>query len=288
MNLNFSQQIQKSDKSYPLVSIICLCHNQTEYVTEALDSVLRQTYPYIELIVVDDASTDGSKKTIQKYVQSHQLQFIDLKERRGNCKAFNQGYNSSSGRYVIDLAADDILMSDRVEKGVATFREKGVGVEFCNVLNTDAMGNSLGTHFKDNDNPPEGDLYEMLIQRYIVSTPGMMISREVLEDLNGYDEALSYEDFDFWIRSSRKYTYGYTKEVLVKKRHVTHSLSERQFQFASKDQQSTLVVCQKIKQLNQVVSEDRALRRRCLYEIKNCIRTGNFGLIFDFLRLIIY
>src|SRR5579859_1537102 len=103
----------------PLVSVICLCYNHRRFVKEAIESVLGQTYKNIELIVVDDCSTDGSVSVIKELiVQNPVIRFIPLNENRGNCKAFNEGYKLSSGKFVIDFSADDVMVSGRIEQQV--------------------------------------------------------------------------------------------------------------------------------------------------------------------------
>lgn len=276
----------------PLVSVICLCHNQRTYVREAIQSVWKQSYPNIELIVVDDGSTDGSKEIIKSILKGKNAKFLDLESPIGNCAAFNRGFFQSKGDYIIDLAADDALMPERVLKGINTFMKSDAGVTFCNVMNIDPLGNELSTHFVRDEQSriaekvPEGDVYTELIRRYFISPPSMMIRREVLEELGGYDESLSYEDFDFWVRSSRNWEYAFTDEVLIKKRMVPNSLSDRQFRFKSQHQETTLKVCQKIKELNRTKEDHSALRSRCLYEVKQCIKQGNFHLIPSFLKLL--
>ena len=270
----------------PKVTVICLSHNHEDYVAEAVQSVLDQSYPNTELVIVDDGSTDGSKQVITNVIKNSPIKFIDNEHPQGNCKAFNKGLESASGEYIIDLAADDILLPNRIEEGINTFVNKSIGVEFCNVQHVDSSGAELHRHFLEGQVVPEGDLYEKLITTYFISPPSMMIKRAVLQELHGYDERLSYEDFDFWIRSSRNHEYGYTDQVLVKKRDLMHSLGKRQFDFQSKHQKSTLAVCQKIKKLNKYKREDMALRQRCLYEIRNCLKQGNIQLIPAFLRMV--
>lgn len=275
-------------KETPLVSVICLCHNHKHFVIEAIESVLQQTHPRTELIVVDDGSSDNSKQLIEQKIKEQDIVFVDNPHSIGNCAAFNKGLRKAKGDYIIDLSADDVLLPNRIERGLLTFkRKKDIGVEFCNVLNITIDGIEMSRHFKENTVIPEGDLYTQLIQSYIISAPGMMIKRAVLEKLEGYDEELSYEDFDFWIRSSRNYEYGYTDQILVKKRKVAGSLSSKQLQFRSIHQKSTLAVCRKIKSLNQSQEEDRALRKRCMYEIKMCLKSGNIQLIPNYLKLMI-
>ena len=276
----------------PLVSVICLCHNHLSYLREAIESVFNQSYPEVELVVVDDGSTDGSKEMIRSLLKGKHVAFIDIPSPIGNCAAFNRGFAVTKGEYIIDLAADDILLPERVLKGINTFLNSDAGVTFCDVINIDETGIELQSHYKRDakdrllESVPEGDIYINLIKKYFISPPSMMIGREVLEELNGYDESLSYEDFDFWIRSSRKWKYAFTDEVLVQKRIVSGSLSDQQFSRKSKHQATTLHVCEKIKELNRSKKETAALRHRCLYEIRQCVRQGNWRLIPDFLKLI--
>lgn len=132
---------------------------------------------------------------------------------------------------------------------------------------------------------PEGNIYRHLIERFFICSPTMMFSREVIDSLNGYDEDLSYEDFDFWIRSSRNFSYCYTPEVLVKKRIVEHSMSARQFTVLSPQLKSTFSVCEKILLLNRSRNEQKALAKRIRYEIRMCLRLLNFPLALRYVRL---
>src|SRR6185436_18882244 len=103
----------------PTVTVICLCYNHARFVEEAIESVLNQSYANIQLIVVDDASTDKSAEVIKQLINKHSsIEFLPLQTNLGNCKAFNQGLARAKGEYVIDLAADDVLLPTRIETGV--------------------------------------------------------------------------------------------------------------------------------------------------------------------------
>ncbi|MEJ2004248.1 MAG: glycosyltransferase family A protein, partial [Cyclobacteriaceae bacterium] len=152
----------------PLVSVVCLCHNQASFVRDAIYSVLDQTYDNIELIVVDDASTDRSKYTIRSIVNKlDNVRFIALNENLGNCRAFNSVLHLLKGKYVIDLAADDMLLPDRVKIGVEDLEARGdeYGINFTNVEIVDEQGLHLRHHYKVDpwgiarEQPPHGDLY---------------------------------------------------------------------------------------------------------------------------------
>ena len=123
--------------SLPLVTIVCLCYNQKEFVKAALQSAITQTYPNIEIIVVDDASTDGSRTEIESFLKDHpEIIFITLEQNVGNCTAFNLAFAQSKGKYFIDLAADDLLLPVRVEMGVADLEmaDQSYGVHFSDAF----------------------------------------------------------------------------------------------------------------------------------------------------------
>ncbi len=277
----------------PLVSVICLCHNQAVFVKSAIESVWMQSYPHIELIVVDDGSSDGSKETIRETLKGREISFIDLPISLGNCKAFNIGFNTSKGIYIIDLAADDQLLAVRVAEGVADFQkhESPIGVHFSDAFIADENMGILRTHFtRDREGQlsekvPSGDVFIPVISRYFICPPTMMIHRAILEKLGGYDESLLYEDFDFWIRSARDFPYLFNKAPLVTKRTLQNSHSRSQFKLRNRHQHSTLAVCKKAFQLCKAVDEFAALRNRSIYEIYRCMRTLNLEVGWQFLKL---
>ena len=134
-----------------MVSIICLCYNHSKFVVEAIDSVLAQTYTNIELIIVDDASNDGSVITINERIKEvPEIKFIALDKNVGNCKAFNIGWRVSAGQFIIDLAADDILMPERVSVGVARLLKVGsdYGVNFTDAELIDKEGKIIAQNLK--------------------------------------------------------------------------------------------------------------------------------------------
>ncbi len=275
----------------PLVTVICVCYNHAHYVCEALDSVANQTYSNIELIVIDDGSTDGSGKVIKRWMVNHPEATLILNGKNlGYCKTFNKAYRLSKGELLIDLSADDVLMPDRVEEGVKLFANAGddVGVIFSDAQYIDEQGNPLRLHSDKFPHKiiPQGDLYKEVIQRYFICSPTMMVRRSVLDALQGYDESLAFEDFDFWIRASRNFKFLYSPAVLVKKREVSTSMSNKQFERASPQRWSTLEVCRKIMKLNKTHDENKALKQRLIYEIGVSLRSFDFTLAYSFWKLL--
>ncbi len=279
--------------SQPLVSVICLCYNQADYVAKSIMSVLNQTYAAVELIIVDDGSTDNSREIINQFSDINNTQILLLDKNVGNCTAFNKGLSLAKGKYIIDLAADDLLHPKRIAVGVEALESstKDYGVTFCDVALIDSQDRIIGNHYgRDNsDNLLEdvldGDIYTVLLQQYFVAAPAMMTKRIVYDGLGGYDESLSYEDFDFWVRSSRTYKYKFTDAVLVSKRILKNSLSEQQYKKGSKQLLSTYTVCEKAFELNKTKAEHQALLNRIRYEIRQVILIGDYVMAKKYLKL---
>lgn len=265
----------------PLVTVICLCYNHSRFVSEAVLSVLNQTYSAIQLIVVDDASTDDSATVIKKlHVEYPSFEILLNEQNIGSCKTFNRALQLAKGDYLIDLSADDVLLPHRVEEGVRALTEAAptVGAQFTDAEYIDEAGAHLYFHSDKfpHNTIPQGNIYKDFIERYFICPPTVMFSKALIDNLNGYDEELSYEDFDLYIRSSRIFHYTYTPSVLVKKRVSSEALSGKQFKLFSRYSYSTYKVCEKILRLNENVAEQQALANRIWYEIRLNLRLLNF------------
>ncbi len=274
-----------------LVTVICLCHNHQAFVVEALQSVLQQTHAYVQLIVLDDASTDGSKIAIANFVSQHPtIEYIDLLENVGSCRAFNIALKKAKGNFIIDLAADDVLLPERIQEGLACFEKKGseYGLQFSDALLIQVDGRNAGLHSDrfPHTSIPQGDIYKDLIERYFICSPTMMFRKELIDELGGYDEQLSYEDFDLWIRSARQWKYCYVPKALIKRRILAGSLSAKQFSMRSPHQYSTYLICKKIMYLNKTRDEQHALNRRIRYEMRVNLRLLNWKLVWKYLNLL--
>jgi glycosyltransferase involved in cell wall biosynthesis len=285
---------------HPLVTVICLCYNHERFVKEAIDSVLSQSYSPIQIIIVNDASTDQSKDVIKKIIEANpQIIFLDLQKNLGNCKAFNLGLALAKGEYIVDFATDDIMMTDRLERQVNFFStlEKECGVIFTNAIYIDESGKPFRDHVeylrrnKFIQKIPQGDIYRDVLSTYFISSPTMLIKREVFDRIKGYDEALAYEDFDFWVRSSRDFKYQFLDEPLTKVRRSKNSLSTGWYRPGDKQLHSTYLVCKKATLLNRTEEDKLALLRRVRYELRQSVFSENrieaelfFGLLSEISR----
>jgi len=277
----------------PLVSIICLSYNHGDFIADAINSVLAQDYPNIELIVIDDGSTDGAAEIIRQICEEQNIKYILNEKNLGNCIAFNKAYSQSSGEFVIDFAADDVLLPERVGIGVRDLQGKGddFSVHYSDAMIIDEKGKDLGIHSKitksiePNEVMPEGEIFSEVLARYFICPPTLMAKRNVFEALGGYDESLSFEDFDFIIRSARDFKYCYSSDVLVKRRIVKQSKSQVQYQKGSADLWSVLAVCEKAIDLVKNKKEKLSLNRRLQYECRQVIIHNEPKIVIKYLQL---
>lgn len=284
----------------PLVSIICLCYNHENFVVESLNSVLGQSYGNIELIIADDYSTDESKQKIKNWLEDHpNINFITNESNLGNTKTFNKAFQFAKGHYIIDLAADDILLPNCVETQVNTFlnsKQKKLAIVYGNAEVISENKNHLRYYYQVNSSrkalikPASGDIYlSMLNQSSMICSVSSMVKRDVLQELNGYDENLAYEDLDLWIRISRNYNFEFIDAVLVQKREVENSLGNQFYKKFSrrtrKINHSSFLVIKKAITLNKTKNENKALLKRLHYEMTKAYKTFDIWLFIKYIPL---
>ncbi len=201
----------------PLVSVIALCYNHAVFVEDALRSVLQQTYEKVELIVVDDASTDGSAEKIQAFAQQHPaVQCLLLETNQGNCKAFNRGLALAQGTYVVDFATDDLMYPHRIAQQVELLETKGLayGVAFSDADLIDEQGEHIRTYYprtpsgKFAQKIPSGEVYAHLVKWQFICTPTMMMRKTtfylLILSLLGLTGCLNYGNY----RVESDYSYA--------------------------------------------------------------------------------
>lgn len=284
-----------SDSVRPWVTVICTCYNHEAYIAEALQSVVRQDYPNVDLFVIDNGSTDRSADRIARFVRAHPaVRFMRNATNVGLNRAFNQGLRLTSGRYVIDLSADDVLLPHRISRQVEQFEtlSSAYAVVFSNAGFIDERGYQTGYHYvvdaagRARQSVPSGDVFLNVLAGYFISTPTMMMRRDVLLELGGYDESLAYEDFDFWVRSARHYRYAYLDEVLTLKRRLPDSLSAQVSRRDNQLLESSLVVCRKALARCSKPSEYSALAGRARQFIRKAFYAEQFELALRFGELL--
>ena len=284
----------------PLITIICLCYNQQDYILESLFSVINQDYPCIELIIVDDCSTDNSRAVIEKWrLDFPKIPFIANDFNLGSTKSFNKALKKAKGEFIIDLAADDLLLSHCVSSQINAFKNtahKNLGVVYGNAALITEKGVFDSYYFPINHlnkvvTPRlTGDIYESVLSGGdCMCSVSSMVKKSVFDALNGYDESLAYEDLDFWIRASRMYDFDFIDEILIQKRTVEDSLGTHFFKKndarGKKINQSTYLILKKAIKLNKTKKENKAVLKRIHFELILAYKTADYLLLLKYCLL---
>jgi len=223
----------------PLVSIVAVCYNHEAYLLETLNSIINQSYKNIQLIIIDDCSTDNSVDKIEEWIALNNVpcQFISQKVNKGLCTNLNEGLLLCKGEFYQSIACDDVMKSQKIEKQVAFFQKSlsDVMVVCSNFETIDATSNCISkTYFKPDFKFPK-DVFTSLLTNsnaynILVHSPTVLLRRSVFENVGVYNQNLKQEDFYMWLMISRKYSIGFLNEVFVSYRVLSTSLS-KQFKF---------------------------------------------------------
>jgi glycosyltransferase involved in cell wall biosynthesis len=290
-----SKQMPMKENAQPLVTVIITAYNHENYIGEALRSLNEQTYRNIQLIIIDNASTDRTLAIIERYLETHpQTMLVRQRRNIGLCGALNHGLSLANGKYLVDLSADDVFLPERIERQVQEFERLAddYAVIFSNAKHIDQNGKFIRHHYEIDEagktvNPiPTGDVYKDVLEKYFICTPTMMIRTDVLREMNGFDETLKFEDFDFWVRSSVRYRYFYQDEVLTLKRNTPGSLGTQIYSQQSGMLESCYTVCNKAYDLNRNQEEFDLLAARIRTFIRKCWYAQEFELALKFRKLL--
>lgn len=206
-----------------LISVIIPTHNRRELLLRAIDSVLKQTHEELEVIVIDDASTDGTQTAVLD-LHEERVQFVRLNERKGACAARNKGVSMARGEYIAFQDSDDVFHADKLEKQLAYLQSTGADVVAC------AM-NRIGWDGEGEVFPPEPsdrllDYHELLLEN-LCSTQCILGRAEVFRDVRFDEELPRLQDWDLMLRVTRKYRVMLDARPLVDVCPQSDSLSRQ-------------------------------------------------------------
>lgn len=199
----------------PTVSVIMPCWNREQYIGEAIESVLAQSYTDFELIVVDDGSTDASRERVGSF-DDPRLHLVAI-EHQGISAAMNAGLVAARGRLIARLDSDDWWLPEMLETQVAVLEARPeIGLVYAKGECTDSAGNSLEMTWGYPLRYPDQTFRSMV---YNDSTCNITVvcRRECFERVGNFDESLqTSEDLDMWLRVARHFDFAFTDQVLAR------------------------------------------------------------------------
>lgn len=206
------------------VSVIIPTYNRAQYIAAAIDSVLGQTYPDYEIIVVDDGSTDNTRQVLSRY--GERIRYIYQKNSKEGA-ARNNGIRHAQGEFVALLDSDDLWLPHKLERDVALFAaDMGIGVVY-----------SLAEYITSDGKPVgwkplrwyEGDVLEKLALENFVSLSTAVVRRACFEEVGYFNEDRQLSgsvDWEMWMRLAARYRFACTGQVGARLRvHPTSMMS---------------------------------------------------------------
>jgi len=183
-----------------LISVVMPCYNAASYVEEAIGSVLRQSYPHVELIVVDDGSNDGSEQIVARLAADHPDRISVLHQTNsGPYAARNHGLSHAHGNFVAFLDADDTWHPDALARLHAALTDTLADVAYCGWQNVGEAAANTQPYI-----PPdyaEADAASLFLQACPWPINGVLLRRQLVDTLRGFSERRpTAMDYDMWLR----------------------------------------------------------------------------------------
>ena len=221
----------------PLVTVIIASYNHAPYIEQSIQSVLDQTYPNIELLVIDDGSPDDSVERIQRLQAVHGFDFR-VQQNQGLTNTLNGAIARAKGSLIVPFGSDDIMMPDRIAVQVAYMDGKPeVGICAGNIELIDADGNLFPEKRQRRDVPFRRlDFDDMFLERKpYPPAPTLMIRREALDKVGGFDPSIRLEDLyiELKITHAGYFIDGLNVVMARYRKHATNSYKNHRFMIDS-------------------------------------------------------
>ncbi|HEY9099965.1 MAG TPA: glycosyltransferase [Thiobacillus sp.] len=183
-----------------LISVVMPCYNAAPFVEEAITSVMQQSYPHVELIIVDDGSTDESVTIIAELASRHPDRITVLHQtNNGPYNARNQGLTQARGNFIAFLDADDTWHPDALSHLHAAMSETLADVAYCGWQNVGEAAVNTQPHIPPNY--AESDAAALFLQSCPWPINGVLARRQLIDSLRGFSERLpTAMDYDLWLR----------------------------------------------------------------------------------------
>jgi glycosyltransferase involved in cell wall biosynthesis len=204
----------------PLVSVIIPTYNSADFLMEAIESVLDQTWGDFEIIVVDDGSTDGTPERVRRY--DDKVRYF-YKKNGGPSSARNMGVKQARGGYVAFLDSDDVWEPEKLRVQMHVVSEHPENKLVC----TDsALMGRRGTREGKLKRDLMGNLFPILYSNSFIRTSTVVMAKACFQTVGFFDERYrSAEDYDLWLRVAKRYPIAYIKQPLVRYRKHEDNVS---------------------------------------------------------------
>jgi glycosyltransferase involved in cell wall biosynthesis len=209
----------------PLVSVVMPVYNQEEYLPAAIESVLAQSYSNIELLIVDDGSTDLSGDICEAYASQDPRITIMRQKNAGPSKARNTAIAMAKGAYICLLDADDLMVSEKIMTQLnVMLKDPEIDISYTALLLIDSQGNFIGEiHSQEYS---QEDFVTQMFFRNVIPNPNTIMAKSTCLKQNLYNETFKHgEDFELMLRLAQQFRFKYIDMPLTSYRRHTENLS---------------------------------------------------------------
>jgi glycosyltransferase involved in cell wall biosynthesis len=208
----------------PAVSVVVATRNYGQYLAAALRSVLAQTWTNLEVLVIDDGSTDDTPIIIRPFLADPRVRYHRT-DGLGQSRAKNLGIQLSKAPIIAFLDGDDEWLPIKLERQVPLFDNPTVGVVYSRRTLMDAASRDLST---PESRLTRGQIFDYLLVQNPICFSSVVVRRTVFDSIGMFDPALPLAiDYDLWLRVSRHFAFDYVDEPLVRYRTGHANLSSR-------------------------------------------------------------
>lgn len=213
----------------PLVSVVAICHNHAAFVVETLDSIKNQTYPNIQLIIINNKK-DECEPLIKDWIAVNNVkcEFIQNERLLNVSQNCNLGLSRAEGKYFQMISADDVMLPEKIEKQVNLFensQDEKLGCVFSNFYKFDENGKYIERNVDLNKKLVSDNFKKQLIKSSTISAPTALLKKEVIDKVGRYDDSVIVEDYYMWLELLRNgYSFAAVNEPLVRYRVLSNSL----------------------------------------------------------------
>lgn len=215
------------------ISVIMPTYNAVSTIRESIESILAQTYPNFELIIIDDGSIDGTQEIVREFNDSRIFYFYQ--KNKGVAIARNAGLRRARGEFVTFLDADDTYLPKKLEYQINFLSSHPeYDIAYCGMIHFSSVRPSKTMYHRGPF--PSGDIFPQLITRFFCQLNTVLIPKKIFEHVGYFDENFrDSEEWDLLIRIARAgYRFGYLEERLVKIKMDDASLSKFENQWKMK------------------------------------------------------
>jgi glycosyltransferase involved in cell wall biosynthesis len=215
----------------PLVSVIMPSYNHARFIGESIESVLDQDCQDLELVIVDDASADDSRRVIEAYqTKDSRIRAFFHETNMGIAKTVNEAFDATRGRFVAHISSDDLWVKHKLQRQLAILEEDDNLVVYGDIQSIDAEGDAIASEKAKQRKRPEakrsGDILPDLIEGNFVGGQSMIYKRENAQAIR-HDEELKYvNDWKYVLDLAERCKFHFIPECLAKYRiHGKNSIS---------------------------------------------------------------